>query len=289
MQKVILTLTALACVAHGQRVWYLCSGDQFRAPTPEEEANEVQSANGMTCTPEYTFQQLCCLDYPNIMTQMTRTGVMELAAAQHSDPQGHVLMQDDATQANLKILTLCGAGSPVGTVAQGAGGSAILPAECVKRMFTVPEITTELNGVKPGTLVLNERIQYLMDQQLPPSAIPICTEEVSMCPATVGMPNGYPPASAGPEYLAKRQQGMQGGSSPSQPQPQQPQVMQPQGMQPQQPQQQLGMSLSKVPGPTAEVGSIESPRMALLRRHDNDFGGSLMTSGSFTMVSGGGF
>merc|ERR1719421_2509648 len=87
-------------------------------------------------------------------------------------------MQDDANSTSAPIITVCTSGSPVGQAA--AGGA----------------------GVLPGQAVLDERIAYLMEQQLPASAIPVCREAVAACPS------GAPPASAGPEYLAARQQAM---------------------------------------------------------------------------------
>merc|ERR1719421_1739978 len=87
-------------------------------------------------------------------------------------------MQDDANSTSAPIITVCTSGSPVGQAA--AGGA----------------------GLLPGQAVLDERIAYLMEQQLPASAIPVCREAVAACPS------GAPPASAGPEYLAARRAAM---------------------------------------------------------------------------------
>merc|ERR1719359_1816619 len=104
---------------------------------------------------------------------MTRCGVVELAAAQHTNAAGQVLLQDDAAQPAAPIVTVCTSASPVGQVA-GASASTV-PVECIKREFRVTEITGEEAGVPAGEAVLDERIQYLMAQQLPASAIPVCT------------------------------------------------------------------------------------------------------------------
>ena len=116
---------------------------------------------------------------------------MELAAAQHSDSAGAVLMQDDAKQPAQEIITVCtcaprgktqprpllfahllaiglpfarrGPGlirncasttlrrseSPVGTISAQAGGSAILPTNCVKREFRITEVCNSGRGMQP--------------------------------------------------------------------------------------------------------------------------------------------
>lgn len=263
----MFTLTALLAVATGQRVWTLCKGPQFRPPTALEQANEVEAANSMCCTPEMTFPQLCCADFPNILASMTACGVVELAAAQQTAPGGGaILMQDDAVQPAEPIITVCTSASPVRAAA--GGGAAIAPVECVKREFTIPEVTgvapvapmvltsgnaTQLPGSTPaplpGEVVLDERIKFLMESGLPASAIPICKEEVTACP------NGMPPASASPEYLAARE----GGVVPS-------------------------------PAAPATTGAgMAGTGMSFLRKdrrgYKRKFGGALMTSGSFTMMA----
>lgn len=258
------TFTALVSLCTAGRVWTICKGPQFRPPTPAEEANEVQSGNTMCCTPEIEFEHLCCLDYTNIVGYMSRCGVMELAAAQHSDSAGAVLMQDDAKQPAQEIITVCTSESPVGTISAQAGGSAILPTGCVKREFRITEVTGQEPGLAPGQVVLDERIQYLMEQQVPAGAIPICVETVTSCP------NGVPVASAGQEYLDARAAAMPAALLAHR-------VNQSAGLPP--------------PGDSKPVD--QAPGIALLKkaRQDSNFArfqGALMTSGSFTMMAANG-
>jgi len=253
------TFTALLSLCTAGRVWTICKGPQFRPPTPAEEANEVKSGNDMCCTPEIQFEQLCCLDYKNIVGYMSRCGVMELAAAQHTDSTGAVLMQDDATQPAQEIITVCTSESPVGLISAQAGGAAILPTSCMKREFRITEVTGEEPGLSPGQVVLDERIKYLMEQQVPAGAIPICVETVTSCE------NGAPVASAGQEYLDARAAAM------------------PAALVARRANQSTGLAHGGKPG---------NQGVALLRKAKQDNGGffsALQTSGSFTMMQAGGW
>lgn len=252
------TFTALVSLCAAGRVWTICKGKQFRPPTPAEEANEVQSANEICCTPEIEFEHLCCLDYTNIVGYMSRCGVMELAAAQHSDAAGAVLMQDDAKQPAEEIITVCTSESPVGTISEQAGGSAILPTNCVKREFRISEVTGQEPGLAPGQVVLDQRIAYLMEQQVPAGAIPICVETVTSCPS------GIPVASAGQEYLDARRMAMEAAAP-------------------------AALVAHRVNQSAAADGKpVDQAGIALLkkaRKAASVFGGALLTSGSFTMMA----
>jgi len=247
------TFTALVSLCTAARVWTICKGKQFRPPTPAEEANEVQSANDICCTPEIEFEHLCCLDYTNIVGYMSRCGVMELAAAQHSDAAGAVLMQDDAKQPAEEIITVCTSESPVGTISEQAGGSAILPTNCVKREFRISEVTGQEPGLAPGQVVLDQRIAYLMEQQVPAGAIPICVETVTSCPG------GVPVASAGQEYLDARRAAMEAAAGPA-------------------------VLVARRANESTPVGKPVD-QIAFLKKAGNVFGGALLTSGSFTMMA----
>lgn len=200
-----------AAPAHG-RVWTLCEGKQFRSPTHEQKIAGVKASNKMKCTAELSFEQLCCLDFANVETAMTVQGGMMLDLAQVEDDSGALLgntttallsslFVDDARKLGESApqITLCSTKEPTPTDPNETAVQA--PVDCVAREFTVDEIRNAANvsAAAGGNVVLNARIDFLMKQGLPDSAIPLCTETVQVCPCS-----GKPPSTAGQAYLDAR-------------------------------------------------------------------------------------
>lgn len=191
------------------RVWTLCEGKQFTAPTDEQKLSGVKSSNAMKCTKEMSFEQLCCFDYANVETQLTSEGGMTLDLAQVASTPGNatgtgnttISFLDDVASAgkNAKQITLCSMKSPTPSGEESAVETNV---DCVAHEFSVDEIKSAATKTPEsgGNPVLNARIDFLQQQGLPLSAIPLCTETVgATCPC-----NSKPPSSAGQEFLGER-------------------------------------------------------------------------------------
>jgi len=198
------------------RVWYMCVGAEFDTVTATEYAEGIEVGNKMSCTPEYDFECLCCLDFT--LLPFSRSGDMTLDAA--NEPAGSPISLADDAQMPMpaapapagpkpQIVTVCTKDAPVGEIAgqqQGDGAPVTLPVNCIAREFTVAEIAGESMDAQtgmplaPGQTVLDERIAFLAAQGIPAADIPTCKAEIATCP--VGSPKaGQPPNSAGQDAL----------------------------------------------------------------------------------------
>jgi len=223
----------------GKRVWYACMGQEFRAPTADETISGVTVANEMCCTEEIDFECLCCMDFSVPLQKcapgqtgfcLSRCGAVDLDAA--NEPPGSPLsMEDDATmpapptapspyaaaaQAP-SIVMVCTKETGVGAMAaQQSGGSPVqLPVQCIPREFTTGEIQGTQPDLKtgaplaPGQVILDERIDFLVAQGIPPADVPTCTKTFAtkpggngMCPMDTPKANQYP-NSAGDAALGR--------------------------------------------------------------------------------------
>lgn len=67
-------------LAHGEKVFSICLGEQPKPPTRAERALGVQTAMKVACTKEYTFEELCQIDF-NVITY-PQVGTLALNAFQ---------------------------------------------------------------------------------------------------------------------------------------------------------------------------------------------------------------
>lgn len=67
-------------LAHGEKVFSICLGEQPNSPTRAERALGVQTAMKVACTKEYTFEELCQIDF-NVITY-PQVGTLALNAFQ---------------------------------------------------------------------------------------------------------------------------------------------------------------------------------------------------------------
>ena len=168
------------------------------------QASEVTSANSMRCTKSMNFEALCCLDYGNFQSYLTDSGPMTLTAAQTSSataPGGLALMEDKVVEEGLGAdapqVTICTAKSPMPPV---SGSAATEGVECFTKEFSVPDIVASATASpEDGNLILNERVEYFLNQQIPLASVPLCAESVQECAC-----NGKKPASAKLEYVCER-------------------------------------------------------------------------------------
>lgn len=218
------------------RTWSVCEGPQFAPPTNSMLASGVESSNSMRCTPEMNFEALCCLDYANFESYLTRAGPMTLQLAQVASNtpgvggmggmalnqwgglgNGLMFFEDDALEQklgkNAQIVTLCTAAAPAPASLLGTGVSAATQTiECFTKEFTVQEIkdaaaTTAAMGGNP---LLNERVEYFKNSGLPLSSVPLCKETVGTCAC-----NGKGPASASQTYIDERAALLNPGTAPA--------------------------------------------------------------------------
>lgn len=207
------------------RTWSLCEGQQFKSPTKEQKLGGMKASNVMKCTPEMTFEQLCCFDYAQMNAHLTKVGPMMLDIVQAGEGAAETnatafveqsgtnfvdVMQNDAAKLgkNAKQVTICTNAKPNPPMADGET-AVEMGIDCIAHEFTVQEIMAS-NAAPPetGNIVLNARIMYLVDQGIPLSSVPVCAETVQTCPCT-----GQPPSSAAKEFLDQREALLKGTSA----------------------------------------------------------------------------
>ena len=154
-----------------------------------------------------------------------------------------------------EILKICTTPTSQTDMMKAAGvtvGTVI--GECINKEFTMDMLlgkgdgaTADEQNLKPGEIVLRERILWFLEQGIPAENVPTCAKEVSSC-------------AGGQTVLTVEESWIK----------------------------QAAESLAAV---KAKQSLIQGQSFARTRPRysTSDFSGSLMTSGSFTMVAGGGF
>jgi len=232
---------AQTCPGDGsKRVWYACTGQEFRAPTAAETTSGVTVANQVCCTAEFDFECLCCLDFSVPLQRcapgqegsfcLSRCGAMDLDAA--NEPPGSPLSMEDDAQVPIphhagygaaaqappgQVVVVCSKETAVGALAaQQSGNTPVqLPLECIPREFTPgeiqgtqPDLETGV-GIAPGQAILDERIDFLIQNGIPAADVPTCTKTYEakggMCPADTpkGRTLDTAPNSAGADALSR--------------------------------------------------------------------------------------
>lgn len=196
-------------------------GKDFGAPTDDELVTGVRRGNQLCCTPEYDFTCLCCLDF-TVALPYERCGVMDLDAANQPAGSPTALEDDNAMPAvppynnsappPAGVVMVCTKDTAVGLIAAETDGPVTLPVQCIAREFKPAELMgTEPDSetgmpLQPGQVLLDERIDFLIEQGITASEINTCTAHYStqggVCP--VGTPKAnMVPNSAGADALGR--------------------------------------------------------------------------------------
>jgi len=181
------------------RVWYACVGKEFDQPSSDEAALGVETASMMCCTEEVNFECLCCMDFAQPL-EFKRCGVASLKGAQKPKGSPGAMEVDGGLSDKEDAVLICTEERAVGRMPE-KHGPAVLPMDCINREFTMAELRGN-SSVPPGQAIFDERIQFLLQQGLPDSAIPTCKETVGgTCPS--GTPKaGEQPNSADKDLIA---------------------------------------------------------------------------------------
>jgi len=181
------------------RVWYACVGKEFEQPTSDELALGVEVASTMCCTEEVSFECLCCMDFAQPL-EFKRCGVASLNGAQKPKGSPGAMEVDGGVTDKEDAVIICTEERAVGRVATQHGAK-VLPMDCINREFSMAELRGN-SSVPPGQAIFDERIDFLLQQGLPASAIPTCSETVGgICPS--GTPKaGDQPNSADKDLIS---------------------------------------------------------------------------------------
>eukprot|EP00747_Dinoflagellata_sp_TGD_P099493 gnl/TRDRNA2_/TRDRNA2_167762_c0_seq2.p1 gnl/TRDRNA2_/TRDRNA2_167762_c0~~gnl/TRDRNA2_/TRDRNA2_167762_c0_seq2.p1 ORF type:complete len:450 (-),score=90.13 gnl/TRDRNA2_/TRDRNA2_167762_c0_seq2:136-1485(-) len=161
MQIFTAWLSLLLAPVGSTRVWKMCQGAKPSDPTPAERALKVASATTMCCTQEFSFPELCKLDFGAL--EFPDCGAMTLNAFQRRPGAAAGAMESEVPiEAGQQVFLIC-TGEAVGEVAaegsappavalfsdteqirstglQPAQAPVLLPQKCVGKFFTWEEI-----------------------------------------------------------------------------------------------------------------------------------------------------
>lgn len=183
-----------AMESYKKRVWLACRGPQFGTRSADEAESHIDRVNVMQCTTELTFEQLCCAPFETGLN-FHRPVMMDLKDGQDKPAmnQSEALLQAGSETG----IIICTQEAAAAKIAQAKGASAAkADMLCMPQEFSAAEIAGATGtGLKPGEVVLNARIDFLIQQGIPGSAIPTCVGSGVTCPS------GKPPASAGKDAL----------------------------------------------------------------------------------------
>jgi len=178
--------------------WVMCKGSSFQPSDPDDAAYDVKTRNAMDCTAQFTFVDLCCIDFEALAFDHP-ADIVPAATLPKAD-EDVVLAGVGGDQAAEVIGALC-------TIKQkltisGDRSTVQSPMECLKQEMTIAEVTN-------ATVVLTSRIIWLMEQGMPPESIPTCKEEIGKTGGKCGegtQLSGKSPNSASDMVLAKLMQ-----------------------------------------------------------------------------------
>jgi len=163
-----------------QRMWFFCTGAPEPNPTATETRLGIKVGSSMSCTQEFSFDCLCCLDWTRPLP-FDHFSVMSLDAAQKPKCSPGA-MQHSTSNKGQNITLVCS--SPIsmkGIAGEAAAHTSVaLPVECVRHEFTSEELhgsgTNSSGGVtaKLAQILLQTRTQILSQEGLAVQDVPAC-------------------------------------------------------------------------------------------------------------------
>jgi len=233
------------------RVWMVCKGAVQAAQT--EEIAGFEPAREMHCTAQMPFRELCCAPWSSMTFPDSVTSPVFNA------PKADVSLL--AISPPKEILKICTTQTSQTDMMKAAGVTVgTVTGECINKTFTMDILlgkgdgaTADEQNLKPGEIVLRERILWFLEQGIPAENVPTCAKEVSACAGgqtVLTVEESWIKQAAGSLAAAKATQSLIQGQSFA---------------------------------PASDADS-KTQNLKILAR-SLSFAGALMTSGSFTMMA----
>lgn len=154
-----------------QRVWFLCNGSKPQPRTEEMIAAEIEVEDELMCTAEMTFEGLCCAPWSTGLNYSQKVS-LGLKAEQEQTS----VAPTNATESVIKLCTESTAGEIITN-----GEPAKMPVQCFEEQYTQADLMGS-STLGAGEAILRARISFFLQQGISVDAIPLCANEVSLCP-----------------------------------------------------------------------------------------------------------
>jgi len=149
----------------------------------------------MKCTAPQKATELCCRDWGSIEWSESLGFAPDSPRVDDGPPTALQLNKD------AEVIHVCTFGESPRALMGEAGllGGGMMPVGCFETHFTEDKLTggDEELSLKPGELVLRERILWFMRQGIAVEDVPTCNKIVQSCP------NGKPPLTVADDFLAE--------------------------------------------------------------------------------------
>jgi len=176
-----------------ERVWFACKTHPPEAQTRDAQEAGLKPMEMMQCTRQMKATELCCANWENMSWPLSLGNTPD---SPEVDDNGVAHLQVDRSQEIVKVCTQKESASELMEEAHMSGGG-MIPGECFTTDFTEDEVTGKdpTMPLRPGELILQERILWFLRQGLAVEDVPTCAKIVASCP------NGEPPLTVSSEFL----------------------------------------------------------------------------------------
>lgn len=180
-----------------KRLWTICEIDKLLASSAEAQVQHKVQSTPANCTKSFSFTDLCCADFGNLAEgglAFDTSLFLNLEASKHatcgSKAGGMLPSRCDGAS---KSILVCTSDFDLGSSTSGTVGD----IQCARQQLCHDEVRGigDFSSTQPGEQVLNVRIAFLMNQDIPANSIPTCKETVKKCS------DGSSPASASQSTL----------------------------------------------------------------------------------------
>jgi hypothetical protein len=225
-----------------QRTWMACKQPQAEPRTEDEKEAGIKVVEVAKCTDQMSFKDLCCQRWAG--SAFKNTAFMNLDAEQDRPKKNASLQLIKAAEV-IKVCTQSTNG--LALAKDGHTPAVAMPVECINADITLEQLKGKPGVLKPGEIVLRERLLYFAKQQIPLSSVPRCQDEViGTCP------DGKSATTVDPEWLQKTEALIKNDEFPA-----------------------------------GAVEDDNGTAEALIATGVGNFGGAFMQSGLFTMITAG--
>jgi len=180
-----------------QRTWFVCQTNKTQPRSQDEKDAGIEIADVVRCTPQMNFGvELCCSRYEE--NDFNRSGSIVLPTEQDGPVDVDLLQNGGKDQVVYRVCSQAVNGEALAT-----GGVAKMPIECTKTEITPDQLKGNAD-LKPGEIVLRERLRYFKAQQIPLTAVPRC-DEAKFVPEECN--DGKPKTVVNPAWLEQMASG----------------------------------------------------------------------------------
>jgi len=180
-----------------QRTWFVCQTNKTQPRSQDEKDAGIEIADLVRCTPQMNFGvELCCSRYEE--DDFRRVGSIVFPTEQDGPIDVDLLQNGGKDKVVYRVCSQAVNGEALAT-----HGVATMPIECTKTEITPDQLKGNAD-LKPGEIVLRERLLYFKAQQIPLTAVPRC-DEAKFVPEACD--DGKPKTVVNPAWLEQMASG----------------------------------------------------------------------------------